>query len=156
MANYESVVLSNQVRVKKPQELIKVLETLGFDEWSITGEDVIAFGSTVTCFDIDQMNVVRSNEGEVIGVSSDFMESPELLDDNIKVEDGWHEQPFTEYIQEQLYDDTQYLFVKEIGHEKLRYVVAYGCVITKTDVHWIDIDREIDSYLKANNLPSIL
>lgn len=155
MANYESVVLSNQVRVKKPQELIKVLETLGFDEWSITGEDVITFGSTVTCFDIDQMNVVRDEEENVIGVSSDFMESPELLDDNISVEE-WHEQPFTEYIQEQLYDENQFLYVKEIGHEKLRYVVATGCVITKTDIRWFDIDSIVNNYLKSSNLPSIL
>ena len=51
------------------------------------------------------------------------------------------------YLQEMLLDDN-FLAIKEIGNEKLRYTVACSCLITKTKEVWFNLNSCMEEELK--------
>ena len=168
MANYEFVVCSDPFRVK--EEAIKGMRTAlnYFEESEVDSKGNCFIGSygEQSCAD-DLKVVIDKRTNKVLGTYDsgyysleDFIEEngadiEEALAENNIVDtketydiEDFQELDFADYIQQNLAEG-EYVFIKEVGHEKLRYACAYGFLITKDKQVWIDIDRIADKVIKG-------
>ena len=149
MANYESIVCSNKFKVKK-ESIENVRKALSYFEESCVDDEgnaiIASYGETLS----DEIEVLMSKAtGEVVG-SFDYSAqmAEDLLDVNENVDD-YYSKGFQEFLQENMLDG-EHVFIKELGHEKFRYAISVGLLITKKLVRWIDLDVEAHEILEEN------
>lgn len=150
MANYEFTVISNDFKVKKPQEVLEVFLRLGYEKsYCNPSNNTVCLASYEECWDSEHrvildknnniLSVINSYEIELFDIK-DFAEQYQININEIKTIS------ITEYIQHQLIPNS-YFAVKEVGNEKLRYNIGYAEVITKNNVKWFNLDRLIETYV---------
>lgn len=157
---------SNQFKVKNAKEVKQVLENMGFITY--VKDNSISFGSDEgTFFNEDtevvlSLNPIEKEEQEeptnFVGIISDYcIESVDLDDigygltkDNVVVQD------ITEYLQDQLVDEKEYITVTCAGYESR---CSGSCspfgdvtVITKNTTDFMSLYKAADDILKKNNL----
>ena len=158
MANYEFTVISNNFKVKHPEEVYEVFEKLGY-ECSTYNEDSVVLASYETCWDTDHLVLVTRKDKEVVGVIQscdiDFFDLEEWLKDrlldDIYTFDDIEELSISDYIRYQLLDDS-YCAIKEVGNEKLRYNIGVADVITKRTTKFFNLDSLVEKYIKELDL----
>ena len=169
MADYYFAVASNSFRIKEEAVENMRRALLIYDESYVSDKGEAFIGS----YDMnvsDTINVVIDKRtGRVIGsYETDYFSLEDCIEENgytieedlkelgipsgeeYSVED-FTEVPLTQFIQENLLDG-EYVFIKEAGHEKLRYVGACGLLITKKSEQWINIDRVAEELLEKEGL----
>ena len=152
MANYESVVISNDFKVKNPKEFFNVFNELGFEYTCINNDNTVCIASYEQCWDSEHVVVIEKQTKKFVGVITSWNidclsleEWIELKKYNYKVED-LKEITVEEYIQTQLLDDS-YCAIKETGNEKLRYNVGFAEVITKNNIKFFNLDQLVQLYV---------
>lgn len=163
MATYQFIVLSNEFKVKKSEieNVRNALSCFGDSFVNEQGETYIAsYEQTLSddirvLFDKRTKKVICSYDCSCWDKRDMIEENGYLIEDYLKQanipseeeydEEDFEELDFAEYMQSVL-EDKEYILIKETGHEKLRYSVGCGILITKNTIKWIDIDsiaREI-------------
>lgn len=151
---------SSFFKVKDTQEVKAVLEQMGFDVCD-KYEEGIYFGSSEGTYFDENTEVVLSikpvNDKNLIGIISDYANDSVDLEE-VKKEYG--EQimvlSITEYLQDELLDNKQYIAVTCAGFES-RLSGSHSpfgdvIIITKYDVKFIGLAHEVDKYLKEKEL----
>ena len=159
MANYESLVLSNTFEVTEASvdNVQRAVEYFSDSYVDLEKRHVI-IGSYEGNYSDSLMVVRHKTSKEVVKTyDSDYEELEEILIEELgegtNIE-SFEEISFDEFIQESLTDNS-YAFIKEIGNEKLRYVVACGVLITKKSITWLDLDQMAEKIIKGENNDSI-
>lgn len=158
---------SNQFKVKNVEEVKQVLESMGFITYA--GGNSIAFSTSGegTFFDdnaevVLSLKPIKKEEQEeptnFVGIISDYcMESVDLENigydltkDNVVV------QSITEYLQDQLQNEKEYITVTCAGFES-RCSGSFSpfgdvTVITKNTTEFMSLYKAVDDILKKNNL----
>ena len=169
MADYEFVVASNSFNIKEESISNMRRALLMYDESHVSDKGEAFIGS----YDMnlsDTINVVIDKRtGKVIGsYETDYLSLEDCIEENgYTIEEGleelsipsgeeysvedFTEVPLIEFIQENLLEG-EYVFIKEVGHEKLRYVGACGLLITKKSKQWISLDRAAEELLEKEGL----
>lgn len=171
MANYISVIVSNDFKVKT-DEIENVRRAISFFEESyVTDEGEAFIGSYENMLSDDILVVIdkRTNKvltsydscnydlSDVVEENGSFIEdclgeASIVSEDEYDIND-FEEIDFCKYIQSVLADDS-YAFIKEVGHEKLRYAVGCGVLITKDINKWLDLDRIANDMVKGTTVCS--
>jgi hypothetical protein len=153
---------SNEFKVKNTREVIEVLELMGFDVYNEEGISFRTSGKG-TFFD-DSAEVVLSLkpvsiegiEKNLIGIISDYTNDSIDLND-LESEYGVKEDevmvvPITEYLQDQLLDNKQYVTITCAGFESRSWgsYAPFGdaTIITKNDTKFFNLAQVVDNYLK--------
>lgn len=169
MANYISTVLSNSFKVKK-EEIENVRRAINiFEESCVDNDGRTVIASYEYSLDDDYYVVIDTRTNKVIGTyNSGYQEledcievngsliEEELANAHIKSEEEYDvedfkEVPFYNYLQSVIDDTEKYILIKEIGHEKLRYTIAYGVCITKDAIKHFDIDTMALQFANKDN-----
>ena len=165
MADYSFAVASNSFRIKE-ESIDNVRRALLIYDESYVSDKGEAFIGSYDMNVSDTINVVidkRTNR--VIGsYETDFLSLEDCIEENgdtieedlkelgipsgeeYNVED-FREVDFADFIQQNLLEG-EHCFIQEVGHEKLRYVVGCGLLITKKSMKWIDLDCMANEYLE--------
>ena len=163
MANYNFVVCSDSFRVK--EEAIEGMRTAlnYFEESEVDSRGNCFIGSYGEQYISDDLKVVidkRTNK--VLGTyDSGYWSLEDFIEENgadiegsivdtketYDVED-FQELDFADYIQQNLAEG-EHVFIKEVGHEKLRYACGCGFLITKDKQVWIELDHIADKVMKG-------
>ena len=169
MADYLFAVGSNSFNIKEESIDNMRRALLIYDESYVSDKGEAFIGS----YDMnvsDTINVVIDKRtGRVIGsYETDYLSLEDCIEENgdtieedlkelsipseeeYNVED-FTEVPLTEFIQENLLEG-EYVFIKEAGNEKLRYIGACGLLITKTLIKWLNLDFIASGYLEKEGL----
>lgn len=152
MANYEFVVCSNSFTVKKEamEDVRKAISC--FEKSEVDKEGNAFIGSYGEQNYSDDLKVVRDKRtNKILGtVDTDYYFLEDFLENNgIEGNSGdFEEIDFTKFIQDSLIEG-EYCFIKEIGHEKLRYAGADGVLITKDKVTYINLDFIAEKVVKG-------
>ena len=172
MANYISVVLSNSFLIDK-NKIDDARRAFSYFEESYVDDNGVAFiGSYDQTFSDDLKVLIDKRTNRVIGsYDAGYQDKTDIIEENgdmvedflslmnIKSEDEYDENDFEEvdffeYIQSIMTNDLtlngtlNYCLIKEVGHEKLRYSVGCGILITKDFIEWIDIDQVATNIMK--------
>lgn len=148
MANYESVLVSTVFTVK-PEDVENVKRAISYFEESYVDSKNNAFiGSYEQTVSDDLMVVIDTRNNKVLGVYDNcYQDLEDFLDENIEERDyeieDFKEVPFDKYIQSVLVNG-EHVFIKEVGHEKLRYACACGLFISRDRIEWFDLDRLVE------------
>lgn len=166
MADYLFVVASNSFQVKEEaiDDVRRAIEY--FEESKVDNEGNAFIGSYgEQTYSDDLKVVIDKRTNKVLGTYDssyysleDFIEEngadieEELAKQDIVSEEEYNvedfrEVDFADFIQQNLVDG-EYCFIQEVGHEKLRYVIGCGLLITKKSTKWIDLDRVANEYLE--------
>lgn len=156
MANYNSVICSNTFEVK--EECIDNIKTaISFFEESYVDSVGMAFiGAYEETLSDSLVVLIDKRDNKVLCTfDEDYQTTEDILEDlfdedKYPIEDLKTVYLF-EYIQQALREDS-YVFIKEIGHEKLRYAVGCGVLITPTLIRWIDLDAMAKKVLEEETL----
>lgn len=167
MANYEFCVCSDTFKIKEENRENVQRAISYFEESEVDSKGNAFIGSYEQTLSDDLLVLIDKRTNKVIctfddGYSSiedaieeycDVIEEdlkkaniPSNFDEAYDVED-FDTVPFAEYIQSVLVDG-DYALIKEVGHEKLRYAVGCGLLITKKSIKWIDIDSIAMQYIE--------
>lgn len=169
MADYLFAVASNSFNIKEESISNMRRALLIYDESYVSDKGEAFIGSYDMSLS-DTINVVIDKRtGKVIGsYETDYLSLEDCIEENgytieedleelgipsgeeYNVED-FTEVPLTQFIQENLLDG-EYVFIKEAGHEKLRYVGACGLLITKTLIKWLNLDFIAAGHLSKEGL----
>lgn len=166
MANYVSVVVSNDFKVKE-DSIDNVRRAISYFEESYVSEIGDTFigsyenmlsDSILVVIDKRTNKVLASYDSDNYDISDVIEENGSYIEDNLEKanivsEDEYdindfEEIDFCKYIQSVLEDDS-YAFIKEVGHEKLRYAVGCGVLITKDTIKWLDLDNIANCIVKG-------
>ena len=163
MANYDFVVCSDSFRVK--EEAIESMRTAlsYFEESEVDSKGNCFIGSYgEQCFTDDLKVVIDKRTNKVLGTyDSGYWSLEDFIEENgadiegnivdtketYDIED-FQELNFADYIQQNLAEG-EHVFIKEVGHEKLRYACGCGLLITKDKQVWIELDHIADKVLKG-------
>jgi len=169
MADYLFAVASNSFSIKEESISNMRRALLIYDESYVSDKGEAFIGSYNMNLS-DTINVVIDKRtGKVIGsyetnyllledcieengytIEEDLKELSIPSGEEYSVED-FTEVPLTKFIQENLLEG-EYVFIKEAGNEKLRYIGAYGLLITKKSEQWISLDRIAEELLEKEGL----
>lgn len=169
MADYLFAVGSNSFRIKEESISNMRRALLIYDESYVSDKGEAFIGSYDMSLS-DTINVVIDKRtGKVIGsYETDYLSLEDCIEENgytieenlqelgipsgeeYNVED-FTEVPLIKFIQENLLKG-EYVFIKEAGHEKLRYVGGCGLLITKKSEQWINLDRIAEELLEKEGL----
>ena len=145
MANYESVLTSNAFTIKA-EEVENAKRAFSYFEESYVDNNNNAYIGSYEQTYTDDLTVVKDKRtNKVIGTYDNcYQDLEEFLEENVEDNDyeieDFSETPLDEYIQSILVDG-EYAFIKEVGHEKLRYACACGLFINKDNIKWFDLDH---------------
>lgn len=166
MADYLFVVASNSFQVKEEaiDDVRRAIEY--FEESYIDGKGNAFIGSCgEQTYSDDLKVVIDKRTNKVLGTYDssyysleDFIEEnggsieEELAEQDIVSEEEYNvedfrEVDFADFIQQNLLEG-EYAFIKEVGHEKLRYVGGCGYLITKNSTKWLDLDSIAEEYVE--------
>lgn len=163
MANYDFVVCSDSFRVK--EEAIESMRTAlsYFEESEVDSKGNCFIGSYgEQCFTDELKVVIDKRTNKVLGTyDSGYCSLEDFIEENgadiegnivdtketYDIED-FQELDFADYIQQNLVEG-EHVFIKEVGHEKLRYACGCGLLITKDKQVWIELDHIADKVLKG-------
>lgn len=166
MANYDFVVCSNPFTVKE-ETIEGVRSAIRYFEESYVDNKGNAFIGSYgeQSYSDDLKVVIDKRTNKVLGTYDsgycsleDFIEEngvsieEELAEQDIVSEEEYdvedfREVDFADFIQQNLLEG-EYCFIKEVGHEKLRYACGCGFLITKKFTKWIDLDRIAEEYVE--------
>lgn len=164
MANYEFVVVSNTFTVKE-EAIDDVRRAIGyFEESYIDGKGNAFIGSYgEQTYSDDLKVVIDKRANKVLGTyDNGYYSLEDFIEENgYTIEEGleelsipsgekyniedFREVDFADFIQQNLLEG-EYAFIKEVGHEKLRYACGGGLLITKKSMKWIDLDSIAEEY----------
>ena len=166
MADYLFVVCSDSFQVK--EEAIEGMRTAlsYFEESEVDSKGNCFIGSYgEQCYTDDLKVVIDKRTNKVLGTYDsgywsleDFIEEnganiEEALAENNIVDtketydiEDFQELDFADFIQQNLAEG-EHVFIKEVGHEKLRYACGCGFLITKDKQVWIDLEQIKDKVL---------
>ena len=146
---------SNKFTVKDVNQVKHVLEDMGFDVYRDDNSLSFVTSGEGVFFNEDTQVVLQ--DGEYIGIISDYIEEPVMLDEDGTLNGQEVKALYiTDYLQEQLSDDKQYIAVTCAGYEG-RSSGSYSpfgdvTVITKNNTEFVSLQRAIDNILAKNNI----
>lgn len=169
--NYNSVTLSNSFKIKKDQ-VRNMQRALGYFTESYVNKDTLEcyIADYDNCY-TDDLEVIKDKRtGNVIATfDSGYQTMEDTIEENgADIEDDLEEAsikdekdmydtedfttvPFADFIQEAL-EEGEHVLIKETGEEGLRYSVACGFLITKTNTMWLDVDTIASALLGQNKI----
>ena len=149
--------------VKNPIEVAGVFSELGFNETyadvNKDGNGRVFIGGYDQLLTEEDLYVVRNkNSHVVLGAYCTCNYSD--MEDYISVEhdeksddiDMYYETDVWSYLQSQLVSDTDYVFITEAGHEKLRYCQGVAVLITKSSIKWFSLHSIMIEELKKQGI----
>ena len=173
MANYEFCVCSDTFTVKQ-EDIENVRRAIGyFEESEIDSKGNAFIGSYEQTLSDDLLVLIDNRTNKVICTFDDgyisiedaIEENCDTIEEDLKkanIPSNFDEPystedfrtiPFAEYIQSVLIDK-EYVLIKEVGHEKLRYAVGCGLLITQKSIKWIDLYNIAMEIVEKENLAS--
>ena len=173
MANYYCTARTSYFRVTDEEKFKDIMNTVSAEEtWNDvstnpkTGEQEIyhGFGSYES---IDFYIPLSANEPEIKSIldaggkvydangkevkKEDIPKEKELFDENgniiISVWDNDGFDDFLKKIQSIIHPEDAFVLL-EVGHEKLRYITGYACIVTRKEIRQINLDSYINENLK--------
>ena len=140
MANYVSTTCSNSFKVKA-DNIENVRKALDYFEESYVDDEGNAFiGSYEDSMSDELVVLIDKRTNRVVGTYDfSYQMAEDIIDEEEPNMENYLEKDFTEFIQENMLDG-EYCLIKEVGHEKLRYAIGCGLLITKNLIRWLDID----------------
>ena len=147
--------------VKNPIEVTSVFQELGFDETYCDNEETgkVFIGGYDQLLTEDDLYVVRNKNSHVV-LGAYCTTNYSDMEDYISVEhedksddiDMYEELDVWTYLQSQLVSDTDYVFITEAGHEKLRYCQGVAVLITKSSIKWFSLCSIMIEELKKQGI----
>ena len=151
--NYNSVTLSNSFKSKKDQ-VRNMQRALGYFSESYVNKDTLEcyIADYDNCY-TDDLEVIKDKRtGNVIATfDSGYQTMEDTIEENSVDTEDFITVPFADFIQEAL-EEGEHVLIKETGEEGLRYSVACGFLITKTNTMWIDVDTIASALLGQNKI----
>ena len=138
MANYNNYIRSNYFKVKSINKLIEIASLYKFK-----------------VFREGNGGAIEPNETCQVLLGDDDHENKEyvcLLPEDMYADDiyleGYYDEEAEDFIDEPIYEkiqpllfDNQVVIIREIGYEKLRYLVAVDVYITKDEIFYTALDK---------------
>lgn len=154
--NYDSVIISNNFKVKDEKAVVKVLENAGFEVNIDKPTDTVWFGGYDVIWDDDYLVVLDKKDNAPVLVIMDYpIYTEDIATDeditNALTEAGYtrDEVKFTslgEYLQDQVLPD-EHILITETGNEGLRYNIGATCLITNKELIFFNCQDAAESYL---------
>lgn len=154
--NYDSVIISNNFKVKDEKAVVKVLENAGFEVNIDKPTDTVWFGGYDVIWDDDYLVVLDKKDNAPVLLIMDYpIYAEDIATDeditNALTEAGYtrDEVKFTslgEYLQDQVLPD-EHILVTETGNEGLRYNIGATCLITNKELIFFNCQDAAESYL---------
>lgn len=156
---------SNAFKVKNIEEVKEVLNLMGMD--TLTENDTICFFADETYFDEDTEVVLSIKPIEIDGQkknllgiynysSNNCIDIDEVKEEHNLTEDDYMVVPITEYLQDQLVDDKQYIAITTAGYEgrSAGNFNPFGelTVITKNSTEFVSLYSATQEILKKHNI----
>lgn len=156
---------SNAFKVKNTEEVKEVLNLMGMD--TLTENDTICFYGDETYFDEDTEVILSLKPIEIDGQkknllgiysysSNNCIDIDEVKEERNLTEDDYMVIPITEYLQDQLADDKQYIAITTAGYEGRSggNFNPFGelTVITKNGTEFVSLYSATQEILKKHNI----
>lgn len=154
--NYDSVIISNDFKVKDKDTVAKVLENFGFEVNIDESTNTVRFGGYDVFWDYDCLVALDKKDGTLVFVMTEYpLRREDIVTDeditNALTEAGYTRDDVNiitlgEYLQDQVLPD-EHILVTETGNEGLRYNIGATCLITKKELITFNCQDAAESYL---------